>query len=280
MASVRFSDIIGKYVDYSTSGEFSVWVEKLELVAELQEVDDKLKFLPLFLSGPAFAVYQQLTAEVKKDYDKLKKELTTAFGTNPFASYEQLRSRVLSEGESVDVYLADLRRLVDLIGQKAADPLLRCAFVAGLPADIAIQLKSTVDVESMNLAELVSKARAMLASKCGSVSYVCAGVRQDRQAGVRQDSQAGVRRDSQAGTRCDSQAGLRQDNKVVQCFNCSGRGHVSRDCPSERTGSPVGRIRRCYVCDATTHLANKCPQRSGKGHGGVSASDAHPTAQQ
>ncbi|XP_067943202.1 uncharacterized protein [Watersipora subatra] len=178
--SVRFSDIIKSYKDYNTSGEFSVWIEKLELVAELQGVTDKLKFLPLFLSGSAFAVYQQLSNEVKADYNKLKHELRTAFSIDVFSSYEQLKSRMLSEGESVNVYLADLRRLVNLMGQTNPDPLLRCVFVGGLPSDIALQLKSTVDVDSMELPALVSKARAMLASRGATTSFVCAGLKQGR----------------------------------------------------------------------------------------------------
>ena len=124
MASMRFTDIVGTYVDYNTTKEFTVWVEKLELVAQLQEVKSKLNFLPLFSIGPAFAVYHQLSEDVKSNYAILKKELTTAFSTNAFSSYEQLRSRFLSDGESVDVYLADLRRLVNLKGQPEADPLL------------------------------------------------------------------------------------------------------------------------------------------------------------
>ena len=249
MANVKFSDIINHYVNYNNSGEFTVWVEKLELVAKLQEVEDMLKFVPLFLSGPAFAVYQQLSDATKKDYGMLKAELTVAFSTNAFASYEQLRSRVLLEGESVDVYLADLRRLVTLMGQRDADPLLRCAFVAGLPEDVAMQLKSTVDINKMDLASLVSKARAMLANKSlHSSAYVCLGTKDSRQAG--------------------------------KCYNCQGMGHMARDCPSSKQSSFVQskqrRIRRCYVCNSDEHLANKCPQRQGNDQGGAYASDAHP----
>ena len=265
MANVKYSDIIGSYVDYNTSGEFSIWVEKLELVAQLQSIKDKLKFLPLFLSGPAFAVYQQLADDVKADFDKLKKELTTAFSTNAFSSYDQLRNRMLLEGESVDVYLADLRRLVNLMGQTEAEPLLRCAFVIGLPSDIALQLRSTVNVDSMALAELVSKTRAMMASKSDGGNFVCAGIRQDR---------TGLTQENRTNNRMDSR-GDRQDR---QCYNCSGRGHIARDCPSEKSG--VNRIRKCYVCESTQHLANRCPQRTGNATGAASASDARPSKSQ
>ena len=72
--AIKFSDIIKSYEDQNTSGEFFVWIEKLELVAQLQGLTDLPKFLPLFLSGPAFSVYQQLSDETKKDYDLLKAE--------------------------------------------------------------------------------------------------------------------------------------------------------------------------------------------------------------
>lgn len=249
--SIRFSDIIKSYEDYNTSGEFFVWIEKLELVAKLQGVTDLTQFLPLFLAGPAFAVYQQLSDEVKADYNELKGELRTAFSIDVFSSYEQLKSRTLSESESADVYLADIKRLVNLMGQTNSEPLIRCAFVSGLPSDVAMQLKSTVDVNKMELPALVSKARAMLASRGAAASFVCAGIKQ---------------------------------GGGIQCYNCSGSGHLARECPSGRKDKFVGfrsnqRGRKCYVCDSSGHLANKCPERSGNANGGASASDARPAPQ-
>ena len=68
-------------------------------------------------------------------------------------------------------------------------------------ADIAMQLKSTVNVDKLQLEELVSKARAMLASKGGSTSaLVCAGVGQV---------------------------------KSGQCFVCSGNA-ICRECPNNK----------------------------------------------
>lgn len=242
------SEILKQYEDYNTSGEFTVWVEKLELVARLQRITDKLAFLPLFLSGPAFSVYQQLSEEVRADYDELKKELIKAFSTNPFTSYDQLRSRVLAEGESVDVYLADLRRLVSLMGQTHSDPLLRCVFVTGLPTEVSVQLRSLADVESLDMPSLVSKARAMLATTraCNS-RPVCAGTRKDGK------------------------------GQRMQCLNCSGFGHLARNCPSDKKGTiRQFRVRKCFICESPGHLAMTCPQRAGNANGGACASDAHP----
>lgn len=248
MATIKFSDIVRNYESSDVSGDFTVWVEKLELVAQLQNVTDKLKFLPLFLTGAAFSVYQQLSDEAKGDYDKLKAELTTAFSSNAFVAYEHLRERVLREGEAVDVYLADLRRLVSLIGQQNSDPILRCAFVAGLPSEVSVHLKSIAGLDKMALCEIVAKARAMMASKVMATAFGCAAVAQV------------------------------QRGRSRECFNCRGIGHVARNCPSPRLPpNDVQRApRKCYICQSTEHLANKCNQRSGNGKGAASASDVCP----
>ena len=114
--SVRLGDIIAVYKDEQTSGDFVEWLKKLELVATLKEVDKLEAFLPLFLSGPAFAVYSQLEEETQKDYGSLKAALISAFCASPFAAYEQLKERRLQPSESPDVYLADIKRLIMLTG--------------------------------------------------------------------------------------------------------------------------------------------------------------------
>ena len=37
------------------------------------------------------------------------------------------------------------------------EPLIRCAFVSSLPSDVAMQLKSTVNAERLELSELVGR---------------------------------------------------------------------------------------------------------------------------
>ena len=71
--------------------------------------------LPMRLSGGAFAVYQQLGEKEKKEYKAIKKPLLDAFAVDRFQVYNEFISRKLRPGESVDVYLADLRRLADIV---------------------------------------------------------------------------------------------------------------------------------------------------------------------
>ncbi|XP_067933240.1 uncharacterized protein [Watersipora subatra] len=174
--SVKVSELIKTYED-GKSGDFSVWVDKLELVAKLQKVDDLTTFLPLFLSGAAFAVYKHLEDDIKEDYPKLKAALLTAFSVDRFSAYIQLQNRALRDGEAVDVYLADLKRLTTLMGQSEPDPLLKCAFMAGLPTEVATQLKSIASVEDMGLSELVNRARMMITAGNGETTSCAAGKR-------------------------------------------------------------------------------------------------------
>lgn len=241
--AVKFSDLIKTYEDSTTSGDFGDWLAKLELVAKLQKVDDLTTFLPLFLSGSAFAVYKQLGGGDKEDYTKLKKALLTAFSVNSFSAYEQLRVRTLVDGETVDVYLADLQRLVALIGQENSEPLLKCAFVAGLSYDLAAQLKSIAAVEDLALHELVSRTRMMhsVHSTSGALA-TCA---------------------------------VAQRHREVKCYHCAGP-HLSRNCRSNKKEFTARREVKCYNCDEIGHIRRYCPKLQGNENGEVCAPDARP----
>lgn len=243
MSTVKLSDIVCKYED-SSSGDFSEWLDKLELVAKLQKIDDLTSFLPLFLVGPAFAVYKQLAEATRNDYTELKKALLSAFGVNCYAAYNQLQRRVLQDGEGVDIYLADLRRLVTLMGQKDPEPLLKCAFMSGLPDDVSVQLKSMAAVEELSLEQLATRARMILSTR-------------------------------QSDTACA--AGYR---KQRGCYTCGSQAHFARECSKSANNKPTREPRRCYVCGDRNHIARNCTSNNaGKGQGGALAPDASPAQQ-
>lgn len=79
----------------SGSVMLSVWGEKIEYILHMR------------LAGGAFAVYQQLSKERKSEFSSIKEALYTAFTTDTFVVYKQVRVCCLHPRESVDVYLAD-----------------------------------------------------------------------------------------------------------------------------------------------------------------------------
>ena len=86
------------------------WLEKAELVCDLRGIAHLETVIPLRLTGGAFAVYQQVPDADKLNVGKITKALRTAFAVDSFTAYEQFVRRRLQPGETVDVFLAELRR--------------------------------------------------------------------------------------------------------------------------------------------------------------------------
>ena len=78
--SLKLCDLIRPFE--SANGDFALWIERLEVVAELRgEATGELrKILPCFLGGEAFGVYKELPNSVRAEYEKVKAALLAAFG--------------------------------------------------------------------------------------------------------------------------------------------------------------------------------------------------------
>lgn len=222
---VKFSDLIKQY---DGSGDFSEWLKKLELVCKLQKVKDLQTVLPLFLAGGAFSVYDGLTENVKSDYEALTNALLQAFSANCFQAYAEFTARRLLPGESLDVYASDLKRLAKLVDPFVSDEWIKSAVVHGLPEDTQTQLKAACSLQSMELSDVMTRARNLLGSESnfGAVAQANAKV---------------------------FKVGKQWPKK---CFVCDREGHVARSCPHPNRESKV----TCYRCGEVGHYASKCSQ--------------------
>ena len=75
------------------------WVEKVELHGLLSDIKSIEHLIPQHLSGRALAVYQQLSAEVKQNYERIKAALYKAFAIDPATACEQFEARTLHPGK-------------------------------------------------------------------------------------------------------------------------------------------------------------------------------------
>ena len=163
MANVKLSDVIQPYHNSAMSGDFSRWLQRVEMVAGLQGVADLARFVPLFLQGEAFDVYDELAASEKVDFTKMKEKLVKTFCMNRFDAFARLKVRQLQPGESADSLLTDLKRLLRLSGLKEIPKeLLECCFIEALPEAVQLQLKAATNVEKMTVNQLLSKAKMLL----------------------------------------------------------------------------------------------------------------------
>ena len=109
------------------------WLENVEMVCRLTNVAQLECVLALRLKGRALKVYHQLSAEDKKDANKIKHALKKVFGTDPFVAYNQFVGRTLQSGEAPEEFLADLFRLARSVGPELPIEWITCAFISGLP---------------------------------------------------------------------------------------------------------------------------------------------------
>jgi hypothetical protein len=239
--SLKLSDLV---TQFDGSGDFCEWLQKFELVARIQKISDLEDYIPLFLSGGAFAVYQGLSDADKGSYASVKRSLTAAFTVGPFKAYEELMIRRLLVGESVDVFLADITRLATLVAGAPDENWLKCAFVHGLPDVIKAQLQASCSLSSMSMSELVEKARSLVGSKELCFTAIC------KARNFRGDFERRRGSKNRGGT-------------SITCYSCGEVGHMSNSCPQRANGGGprTSGDRFCFVCGKHDHLASSCDQR-------------------
>ena len=134
---------------------------KAELVCRLSGVKNIECVVPMCLSGGAYAVYQQLSEEKRADLACIKDVLYTAFALNPMTAYKQFAVCRLCPGETVDLFLAELRKLATRFRGMTEWGLV-CAFIAGLPEHAEKLLQATTQVDNLPISEILAYARAIL----------------------------------------------------------------------------------------------------------------------
>lgn len=228
--SIKFSDIIEKY---NGKSDFSDWIDRLEMIADLQDVKDLAKFMPLFLIDGALAVYKGFDPEVRKDYAKVKLLMIDAFCKDKFTVYESLLNRKLKHNESVDVYVADLKRMLLLIDRNCSEEFIKTSFVHGLPDNVKMQLKAACSLTKMTLDEIVQRSRALINSHFDSLETCCVG-KSERQ----QNTQY-----------------FNKERQVV-CYGCGKEGHTRNRCPNV-----TSKNRKCFRCGEVGHFIASCPSK-------------------
>lgn len=133
-------------------------------MAAIPNISKLKNVLPLFLTGRAFAVYQSLTLSEKIADREMKKASLIAFHLDQICAYEVFISRTLQNGESIDVYFADLNRLTYLIYKDASKCCVKCAFITFLPDYFKQQLRTACSMESVDFKSIVERARILTKS--------------------------------------------------------------------------------------------------------------------
>ena len=101
---------------------FATWIKQFEAAVRAQTrgastavyMDTLSNILPTRLDGAAFLLWDSLPGSVQLDYERVKEKLKDAFGMKQYLLFFQtcVNARPRQENESLEVYAADISRLV------------------------------------------------------------------------------------------------------------------------------------------------------------------------
>ena len=243
---------------YDGTTDVVEWYTQATLLCEYRGVS-VADVLPMRLKGGAFAVWSQLPPEDRRKIDEVKNALFAAFAMDDCAAHTAFTTRTLQAGESVDVYLASLRRYATLFGG-VTDRQLTAAFVNGLPPAVGDAVRAGAKADRLNLTGTVARARAVLGNER---SPAVAAARGDSGHCIPVQAAAAVAATPGGGCVCRCGGG-----------GSGGSGGGGRQQP--RVGRYSRPARRCWGCGNGGHLVAACPEATGNAAGDVQARAQSP----
>ena len=97
--------------------------QKFLVVADISgwNSSKRMARLPLFLKGDAFKVFSKLPESLKADESQLPGVMRRSFSVSPGTAFKSFKERKMRVDEMPDVFVADLRRLLELAGHVPTD---------------------------------------------------------------------------------------------------------------------------------------------------------------
>ena len=251
-----------------TDGDFTDWLERFEICASANEWDKKTRALklPTLLEKEALVAWLSIPEETRKNYDEVKQSLCSALKPKQFSSFAEFQARKLRPGETVQMYLHHLQRLLESalpdLDAESKDKLLFQQFIAGVPDECSRALRSNPDITTTTQA--VARARLLMSvsvEKQPSSAMTAVGAQCSEIADLKED----VKRLSEQMAALvnkftpaeQTAAAVASPSVSVRCYNCNGMGHLSRNC-RQRRHQPV-----CYTCNRPGHVARYCETYQG-----------------
>ena len=137
-----------------------------------------------------------------------------------FQAYDAFRAREWSN-EPVDVFLADIVRLANL-ADLSDENLIKRAFVVGLPGQVSHTLRAMARIQDLGI-YISHQARILMSEYQESMCSVASRHQNAPKSIIRPD-----------------QAQRTDQRKSILCWSCGQNGHISRFCPSKKTGNGFG----------------------------------------
>ena len=201
------------------------------------------------LEGEALAIWLELTTEEKESYATSKAKIIARMAPVRFVSLDDFCARRLNLGESLPVFLHELKQLSKKAMPDAdvatRNQLLLHQFVSGLPAHIGKQLRATGEVSDLD--RVLEWAKLLMTIE---EPQKTAAVQTSEVLELREQESALTEQVAALSAR------LSKQTAAVVCYKCQQPGHLQRNCPLAR---------RCYLCGQPGHIARDFHQGNYQG---------------
>ena len=231
-------------------GDPTEWFQRYEICCTANEWSEatQLVKLPTLLEGEALAVWLELAPEDQRDYKTAKRKITARMSPVRFVSLEDFHARRLLPGESLSVFVHQLKRILNQAMPTAdvgtREQLLLHQFVAGLPGHVSKQLRAVGDIDDLD--KVIERAKLLLTIDKRENIAAIETTETPREMEVLQQ-QVSLLSEQVAALTTRQQRG--RSATVRRCYNCRQTGHLQRNCPEQR---------RCYTCGQPGHVSRDC----------------------
>ena len=218
---------------FNGNQSWELWKKQFVLLTSMQQIKDVFVLMPFVLSGSALNIYMEMSEKQQANIDEVFRVLNTAFGVKPREAYRKLQCIKYSDFSTIDEYAAEVSKLA-----KTVDNLEIAAFLAGLPAEIALEIEKR-GVREWNEIVEVSRTYISIAENTTHASMVSLYDRREinrlegrSHSGVSADQsvkkpheadEKGVQKTEEDRPKSSSKS------KII-CFRCRRKGHIARFC--------------------------------------------------
>ena len=150
-----------------SEGSPAEWFQRFEIccTANGWEDETKAKRLPTLLEGEALAAWLELSEAKQKEYKDAKAKMLERM---QFVSMDDFHRRQLLPGESLSVFIRELKGLMDQAmldadAQTRKQPLIH-QFLTGIPVEVSKQLRAAGEIEDLD--RLIQGAKLLMTLDC------------------------------------------------------------------------------------------------------------------
>lgn len=130
------------------SGYVTEWFKRFDICSRANgwNSETKAKKHPMLLEGEALEVWMELSKDDQKNYGTAKEKMAKQIMPSEFISLDEFHKRKLQLGESLSLFVYQLKRLLDhsmpCMDAAAREQLLLHQFLSGLPTSVSKQVRA------------------------------------------------------------------------------------------------------------------------------------------